>query len=377
MIRALQSQVAREMIEPSSGSNTVLQLNMGEGKSSVIVPLVAVALADSRKLVRIVVLEPLVRQMFHLLVERISGLANRRIFYLPFSRDVKMDVQQIQHIRSLFEECTRVQGVLVAQPKHILSFQLMVVDRILSSGSHLDDVAQELQKLERLVATTSRDVLDESDELLHVRYQLIYTMDEQQPLDNSPDRWTITQNVFDLVRRHTSELYTQFPEEVEILNLGVNLRGGNFSHVRLLGMSAVRELISRIAEDVLDGRLEDLTFVGLSAQVSLRTAVLRFIKEYSVDDETYATVRDFYSRSSLWKGLLLLRGLLAHGILVYVLSRQRWRVDYGLDSKRSLLAVPYRAKVSPTFRHIHCVNILSRMFPAYGATSAIQTWPFA
>ena len=34
---------------PSSGSNTVLQLNMGEGKSSVIVPLVAVALAEPLK----------------------------------------------------------------------------------------------------------------------------------------------------------------------------------------------------------------------------------------------------------------------------------------------------------------------------------------
>ena len=107
--RALQSDVAREMITPSSGSNTALQLNMGEGKSSVIVPLVAVALADSHKLVRIIVLESLAGQMFQLLVGRISGLANRRIFYLPFSRDVKMDVQHIRHIRSLFEECARVQ----------------------------------------------------------------------------------------------------------------------------------------------------------------------------------------------------------------------------------------------------------------------------
>jgi hypothetical protein len=210
------------MIMPRLGSNTVLQLNMGEGKSSVIVPLVAVALADLRKLVRIIVLEPLAGQMFHLLVERISGLTDRRIFYLPFSRDVQMDVQQIQHIRRLFEECVRVQGVLVAQPKHILSFQLRVIDRMLSSGPRLDNVAQELQKVQTWLTSTSRDVLDESDELLHVRYQLIYTMDEQRPLDNGPDRWTITQNVFDLVRRHAEELHIKFPEEVELLNRGLN-----------------------------------------------------------------------------------------------------------------------------------------------------------
>lgn len=335
------------MITPSSGSNAVLQLNMGEGKSSVIVPLVAVALADSHKLVRIVVLEPLAGQMFHLLVERISGLTNRRIFYLPFSRDVKMDAQQIQHIRSLFEECARVQGVLVAQPKHILSFQLKVIDRMLSSGPRLDNVAQELQKVQTLLASTSRDVLDESDELLHVRYQLIYTMDGQHPLDNGPDRWTITQNVFDLVRRRAIQLHNEFPEEVELLNRGEN--SGNFSHVRLLGSSAARKLVSQIAKDALKGHLETLSFVGLSAQVSLCNAVLHFITEYHVDKKVRDEVEEFYSGSSLWKGLLLLRGLLAHGILVHVLSRQRWRVDYGLDPKRSLLAVPYRAKVPPTF----------------------------
>jgi len=148
-----------------------------EGKSSVIVPFVAVALAGSHKLVRIIVLESLAGQMFQLLVERISGLANRRIFYLPFSRDVKMDVQQIHHIRSLFKECARVRGVLVVQPKHILSFQLMVIDRTLSSGSHVNQVAQELQEVQTWLTSASRDILDESDELLHVRYQLIYTIE--------------------------------------------------------------------------------------------------------------------------------------------------------------------------------------------------------
>jgi hypothetical protein len=168
-------------------------------------------------------------------------------------------------------------------------------------------------------------------------------MDEQHPLDNGPDRWIITQNIFDLVRRRASQLHSKFPDEVELLR--ADSGNGKFPHVRLLGTSASRELVSQIAEDALNGRLETLTFVGLGAQVSVRKAVLRFITEYRVDDKTRAKVEEFYSGSSLWKGLLLLRGLFAHGLLVHVLSRQRWRVDYGLDPKRSLLAVPYRAKV--------------------------------
>ncbi|THH06264.1 hypothetical protein EW146_g9666, partial [Bondarzewia mesenterica] len=65
--RFIQVRVAHEMIAPSSGENTALQLNMGEGKSSVIVPLVSAALADGTSLVRVVVLKSLSNQMFQLL----------------------------------------------------------------------------------------------------------------------------------------------------------------------------------------------------------------------------------------------------------------------------------------------------------------------
>lgn len=339
------------MIKPSSGNNTVLQLNMGEGKSHVIVPLVAVALADSKKLVRVVILKPLAGQMFHLLVERISGLSNRRVFYLPFSRDVKMTVQKVKHIRNLFEECVRVRGVLVAQPEHILSFRLMVTDRILHSGSPLNAVAQNLDETQRWLTSTSRDILDESDELLHVRYQLIYTMGQQQLLDYGPTRWIVAQNIFDLVRQHIKQLRrSELKEEVEFLELcGEEACEGGFPHVRLLGARVAAELISRISEDALDGKLDSLPFVGLRSQPRLYESVLHFITKRDLDENTYYNVKSAYEQSVLWKGLLLLRGLLGYGILVYVLSQQRWRVDYGLDMKRSHYAVPYRAKVYSNF----------------------------
>lgn len=50
--------------------------------------------------------------------------------------------------------------------------------------------------------------------------------------------------------------------------------------------------------------------------------------------------------------LLLLRGLLAHGVLTSGLMERRWRVNYGVDANNnrvvpSNLAVPFRAKDSP------------------------------
>ena len=59
MIRNAQVDVTREIISPSTGSNSITQLNIGEGKSSVIRPIAAIALADYRKLVRVIVLKPL------------------------------------------------------------------------------------------------------------------------------------------------------------------------------------------------------------------------------------------------------------------------------------------------------------------------------
>lgn len=47
LIRQEQAQISKEMIAPSSGSNSIMQLNMGLGKSSVIVPVVAAAVSAS------------------------------------------------------------------------------------------------------------------------------------------------------------------------------------------------------------------------------------------------------------------------------------------------------------------------------------------
>jgi hypothetical protein len=70
----------------------------------------------------------------------------------------------------------------------------------------------------------------------------------------------------------------------------------------------------------------------------------------NVHPQSAALIKAYFIDNSAWSSLLLLRGLLAHGILGYVLKERRWRVDYGLDISRTLLAVPYRAKDVPALR---------------------------
>lgn len=70
-----------------------MQLNMGKGKSSVIVPIVAASLADGACLVRALVTKPQSRQMFDMLVLKLSGLLGRRVYHLPISRSLRIDEQ--------------------------------------------------------------------------------------------------------------------------------------------------------------------------------------------------------------------------------------------------------------------------------------------
>ena len=318
---------------------------MGEGKSSVIVPLVASTLADGSNLMRVVTLKPLSNQMFQLLVGRLSGLLNRPIFYVPFSRSLRMDVSLVNTIRCLYRRCAAEGGVLVVQPEHILSQKLMHVDFLLTSDRDAEkySVARELGVLHDWVTNVSRDVLDESDELLHVRYQLVYTTGEQTPVDDHPNRWTTIQQVFSRLQVHAANLHTKYPKMIAVDNMTLNLNG--FPIIRILDSEISRDISSLILDDALRGGFSNLP-LGVLPSV-IRGAARRFISQKEASDEDRDLIHSYCAGTTIFAGILLLRGLLmdCDGILGYVLKERRWRVDYGLDSSRTLLAVPYRAKV--------------------------------
>ncbi|KAG1796950.1 uncharacterized protein HD556DRAFT_1441127 [Suillus plorans] len=342
LIRPTQAMVAMEMISPHSGKNTALQLHMGEGKSSVIVPICCAALADGKNVVRVVVLKPLAVQMFQLLVERLSGLTNRRIFHLPFSRSLRITSSDIQ---SLFEECKRVRGIIVALPDHILSFKMMAVEQQLPRANAIrQPLVMPLLDTQRWLDKYTRDILDESDELLHVRFQLVYTMGDQQHLEGYPDRWTTTQQVMTLVAKHACLLQQEFPLGVEFQEGAI----GTFPHFRVLDVDAGKRLVKLVSDDILAGNLPNFVFEHVPSHI--QDSIREYLTQFTIEPQLLHEVRSYCTGSSMWNGLLLIRGLLAHGVLIYTMKERRWRVDYGLDPQRTKLAVPYRAKDVPSSR---------------------------
>jgi len=353
LIRPIQAQIASRMIDPPSGRSAVLQLNMGEGKSSVIVPIVSAALADGEKLVRVVVLKPLATQMFRLLVQKLGGLTGRRIFYMPFNRGIGVDSTVATQIRGLYEECMRTRGILLVQPEHLLSFKLMGFEQL--EHKKYNEVAKNLLDTSRWLEERARDILDESDEILHVRYQLIYTLGKQTWLDHSPDRWVILQDLFNLVREHATYLRKECPKGVEIQCESP----GCFPQIRILEdkSGADQKLLNNLKNDISSGRLPHLSVRLWPTET--RELASEFICDPKMSEEKSKRLSSLLAEASSgsdsdWKTILLLRGMIAHGILLTALRDRRWRVDYGLDEKRfpnpTLLAVPYRAKDCPALR---------------------------
>lgn len=386
LVRPVQAEIASKMIAPPSDKNTVMQLFMGEGKTSVIVPIVAAALADSKKLVRVIVLKPLSGQMFQMLVQKLGGLVNRRIFYMPFSREVAMTQEKARLIRLLYEECMQSGGILLVQPEHILSFALVGLEWLHNStenkkvnqGNKDDEitdskVAEMLIDTQRWLGENSRDILDESDEIMNVRHELIYTIGSSKHIENHPDRWVIVQEIFDLIQRRLSSGGFG-PPDLEVETLPDH--HGCFPFTRILNEDAGRQLLGHIASQIIAGNITaSLLEIEVSRQRSLslthtkpiagglptvsfrllpdevRRLASKFITDPSMSKEESEPLLDYCGENDISKATLhLLRGLIAHNILLFSLKDKRWRVDYGLDPKRSMLAVPYRAKDAPAVK---------------------------
>ena len=343
-----------------------MQLHMGEGKSSVIVPIVATVLADAKQLVRVIVPKALTAQMFHTLVDRLGGLTNRRVYFIPFSRSLKVDRQKAEALLQIMSECMKERGVLVVQPEHILSLKLVGIEKQVRDTR----VGPTLLELQRWLHSHSRDILDESDEILHVRYQLVYTIGTQQHMEGFPERWTTTQQILSLVNKHAASLRETFPLGVEYE------RGwsGSFPHLRILHADASQKLISCVLKDVIDGHLPNFSFVHL--RPDLKDAIQSFISSEDVPPKKVRLVKEYSRESSLWGGLLHLRGLLTTGVLLFALRERRWRVDYGLALNRTMLAVPYRAKDVPAdrahFGHPDVAVILTCLSYYYGGLEEKQ-----
>jgi hypothetical protein len=307
------------------------------GKTSCIMPMAAAELADGASLLRVVVPKPLLLQTAQLLHGRLGGLVGRELRHVPFSRKTPTNSDTIKAFYNIHREIQKSSGILLALPEHLLSFMLSGLQRL--SDGHINE-ASSMIKVQNFLNRTSRDILDECDNILALRTQLIYPSGSQKIVDGHPHRWETAQILLARVDGHLFNLQKVFPQSVEV----IRRPQGGFPVVFFLRKDVEDTLIARLVDDIFRGR----TTLLPECNKPDRLVIKQFISEPKVSPEVAQRISEIFpDKPAARQTIHLLRGLLVHRILLMALKK-RWNVQYGLHPGRDPLSVPFLAKGTPS-----------------------------
>ncbi len=95
--------------------------------------------------------------MLDTLISKLSGWLGRRIYQMPFSRNLQLSKADADAIRELCEDCVSNRGIMLVQPEHILSFKLMGIECAATGKSEL---GTSLLHTQAFLDQTTRDIVD-------------------------------------------------------------------------------------------------------------------------------------------------------------------------------------------------------------------------
>ncbi|KAL1869170.1 hypothetical protein Daus18300_005707 [Diaporthe australafricana] len=373
-IRPEQVEVANAIISPTTGANSVLQMNMGQGKTSCIVPMAMSILADTTQIARLVVPKALLLQTAQVVQSRIGGLVGREVRHIPFSRRTPTTDVVLRLYRDLHKEVRESSGILLTTSDHMLSFKLSGLQRLLDSKPV---EAEAMIRFQETLTRCSRDVIDESDFTLGVKTQLIYPSGPQLSVDGAPYRWLIIQELLHLFEEHLPAIRKACPLSVEVVPRSQHQ---TFPMAFLLRTDAEDELHRLIIDDIANNRTSFLRLSESGAPPeNIRRAIRQFLSETSAKAMDKDGLKDlvslFADPDSAVKVLLLVRGLILNRILLFCMKR-RYNVQYGLHPARDPMAVPFEAKGVPhessEFGHPDVAIILTTLSFYYTGLSLPQ-----
>jgi len=293
-------------------------------------------LTNGEHLIRLVVLKSLMNMNYNSLVFKLGRLLNKRVYIFPFNREIETNIENMQIYYNILNECKINKHVALTLPEY---------------------EAEKLIYIEKWLYNHAKDILDESDEILTVKYQLVYSIGHQAQLDGGKLRWEIAKDVLELTRICLKELKNDFPKSIEF-NENFDKKQ-SFPLIRLLDTEVYDDLVKKICyyffnRNGVDPDLPQFTKEDINQ-------LTEFILEKKIDEinqnkidyicNTNKINSSKSTNSTLKQILLILRGILSHDILFSVLNK-RWKVEYGINKKSHLMqAVPYRAKDVPSERY--------------------------
>jgi hypothetical protein len=336
-IRPEQFQIARHLIDRPG---VVSQLNMGLGKTRVVLPMIALYFLyrKPQSLVRLSFPESLLSEASNFLQQYLGASQMKiPIFTLPFHREITLDEEKVEKMIGAVALCQRMRGVFLISPSQRLSLVLKI---------HENRDQGDLDALLEIVESNHWiDILDESDSILSIKYQLVYANGAPEMLQNGAVRWELMESVLMIMSRN---------KDVAVLLGTEHTASGQYPQIRLTEMQLedpeiLQKLYSIIINSLLDNPPGILDWIASTRwkNARMKKKLMQLIIDNSKNAKSIMTFRLGKER---FLQLLMLRGIFAHGLLKHVLSK-RYCVNYGLDERRTKqMAVPYLGADVPTDR---------------------------
>ncbi|GFH47532.1 hypothetical protein CTEN210_04007 [Chaetoceros tenuissimus] len=330
-IRPEQYEIVNHLIH-SNGS--IVQLNCGLGKTRVILPMLILSFSQNTKLDRI----PRIHILNTLLTEFCeyfeialgASVMNIKLYTMPFRRDVEISGQIIESLENIIHRCQYDRGCFIVAPEHRLSMEMKVKELALENNLDLSERLSNVLNLSRW-----QNIFDEVDEILHYRYQLIYSIGSVEPLPQMKHRWLAAEALMHI-------LYTR-----DIGIDGLSVRSQDL-HKEACPFFVVEE----VSYDLFREKMTDLVFTNPPLFCdwikghSRKADMMQVISNPAADP---AILEDKLSEDHVYQ-LLAFRGLLAFDLLINCLKK-RYRVDFGIrQGNKKQLAVPFRGADTPSER---------------------------
>ncbi|KAI1260766.1 hypothetical protein F5Y18DRAFT_441591 [Xylariaceae sp. FL1019] len=344
LIRMEQIQVAGEIIAPRTRGNSVLQMNMGKGKTSCIVPMAMCILADGKHLARLIAPKALLMQTAQMLQIRLGGLLGREVFHVPFSRKTLTTPTTLSLYEKIHNDALCRKGLVLTCHEHLLSFKLGGWQKLADNET---STAVKMLNFQKWLDAHCRDVLDECDFTLSVKTQLNYPSGPEMPVDGHPYRWKVAEEVLGLVTDCASALQRQCRGSIEVRRNSTLSSAQSYPIIHFLRIDAETALHKRIMDDICAGKATCLK--SDTPEFGQHENEMREILGGAQVEENKLSMVSclFPNPAAAANMLLLVRGLIRNRILVACLGK-RWNVQYGLHPGRHPVAVPFEAKGKPS-----------------------------
>ena len=346
-IRPAQYRIATFLIERE---NRTTQLNMGLGKTRVIIPMMILHFLFDvfpRPIVKIHTLFAILKETATHLSKTLSS-SSLNIFSceMPFHRDVELSGQELKSLHHFFKLIQRkdVRSFIILAREHTQSLILKEVEFSIKKRSQ----KKEIKKL--LFMSPAVNIIDESDAFLQHSIKLMYAVGVPNPLPEGEIRWWTAHRLLTALNRLAAKKET--PPEIIIVSM---TKGGqtkieitNKACDNIVKMMHFRVLLLR--EFLKDPPREMTT----DAVIKIRSSedsdeIIDFIIN---ENSRYGEhLHDNWPKRDV-KFILALRGFLARGILEVCLTRKHL-VNYGVFLERNpirRMAIPFEAADVPSLR---------------------------